>query len=304
MPSWTTTEALTVVRRRGVIPAADPVNTDAALMDEMDSIISERMAPAISSIRESYWVKEKSYTVTADQAEYRLPERATGDFIVDVVYQDASGSHKSLARYWQEERHPLNNDSTNLPEGFVVQGNQLVIIPTPNATVGTLKVSYQNRRGKLIATSSAMQITGISGVTISGNPPTAWTINDTFDFVQDKPGFDTLGTDLTISGINPGTSVAMDATPPTDLAVGDWLSLAWETPVIQLPMELHSALYWGVASSFRAQIGDESAAQSFERRMNTAIAHVVSSMTPRVKGESMKVHNPRSFLRGGRAWHR
>lgn len=302
--SWTTTDLLSDIRRKGRIPSADPTYTDAALLREADDAVSERFVEPIFGVSENYFVRTKSFNVTADDATYRLPERAVGDAIVNVEYVDSGGTTRRLNHYHINERHTLNDEGGATPEGVVIEGNEIVAIPTPNATTGTLRVKYMTRRGKFVAVASAMQITAIAGNVLSGNAPSGWTTATEVDLIQQNPGFDTLDVDRALSAVSAGVSVTLSATPPDDLAVGDWVAVAWQTPIIQLPVELHSPLVWAVASAFREQIDDQQAAERFLRRAEDGIQRAVNIMTPRVKGISRKVHNQQSFIRGARPWAR
>lgn len=302
--TWTTAAALTEIRRTARLPAADPTYTDAALFREMDRKINSAIAPEVDAVREGFFVRSKDYTLAANTAEYLLPARAVGDTLIDVLYQEPNGSFRSMAHFLSSERHTLNNSPSGGPIGFVIEGNHLVVVPTPSSAVGTVKVLYATRRGKLVATTDAMQITGIAGNVLSGNAPSAWTTSNTFDLVQDKPGFDTLDIDRAASGVSSATSVTLSSTPPSDLAVGDWVSLSWETPIIQLPLELHDALYSVVAGYICLEIGRTKEAQLFKAEGVEAINRAANLLTPRVKTESKKVTNPNSFIRSGKAYSR
>lgn len=300
---WTTAEALAEVRRRARLPSSDPTYTDAALLAEMDSVINAYMAPALSSVREHYWVKEYEVSIAAGTAGYLLPSRAFGDTIVDVLYKDTDGDHYKIHQYNIDERHTFNNSgsSTDRPFGVVIQGNTMQVIPTPTTATGTIKVLYQNRRGKLATTTDTFKITNISGNVISGDVPTSWTNSDSFDFIQDLPGFDTIAVDLTAATVVSGTSLTMDASPPSDLVVGDWVGLAWATPVIQLPMELHDALYWFTAAAVLGPLGDLQTANTFRGWAENSLSRVASALTPRIKTKTKKIRNESSMLRGKRS---
>lgn len=300
---WTTAEALAEVRRRARLPSSDPTYTDAALLAEMDSVINAYMAPAMSSIRENYWVKEVDVSLAADTSEYGLPARAFGESIIDVLYKDTDGDHFKIDQYNIDERHTFNNagSSTDRPLGVVIMANKLQVIPTPTSATGSIKVLYQNRRGKLATTTDTFKITNIGGNVISGNVPSSWTNSDSFDFIQDLPGFDTIATDLTAAAVVSGATLTMNAAPPSDLAIGDWVGLSWATPVIQLPMELHDALYWFTAAAVLGPLGDLQTANTFRGWAENSLSRVASALTPRIKTKNRKIRNESSLLRGRRS---
>lgn len=304
MSSWTTADFLTDVRRKGRISTSDPTYTATALLREADDAINELFTEPIFGITENYWLKTVSFNLTADDATYRLPARAVGDTIVLAEYVDSAGTTRRLNHYHINERHPRAEEGGATPEGIVIEGNEIVSIPTPNATEGTLRVKYAIRRGKLVETTSAFQVTGIGGQALSGNVPSGWTTANTVDLIEETPGFDTFDIDVGLAAVTAGVSATISSSVPADFAIGDWVSLAWTTPIIQLPIELHSPLVWAVASAVREQIGDIQAAERMAARAQAGIERAVKIMTPRVKGISKKVHNQQSFLRGSRPWAR
>lgn len=304
MSSWTTSDFLTDVRRKGRIPSSDPTYTATALLREADDAISEWFTEPVFGVAENYWLKTVNFNITADDSTYRLPSRAVGDTIVLAEYVDAAGTTRELNHYHINERHLLAENGGSTPEGIVIEGNEIVSIPTPNATEGTLRLKYAQRRGKFTPVADAMQITAIAGNVLSGNAPSSWTTSSTVDLIEENPGFDTFDVDRALSAVSSGVSVTLSVAPPSDLAVGDWVALSWYTPVIQLPLELHSPLSWAVASAVREQIGDTAAAERFAQRAAAGVERAKNVMAPRVKGISKKIHNPQSFLRGSRPWAR
>lgn len=299
MTAWTTDTLLSDIRRKGRIPPGDPTYTSSAILREADEALHEMFAGELLKISENYGVKTKTFPIVAQDDTYRIPSRAYGDLLLHAEYVDEAGTARRLNHYHLGERYTLYEDAGGPPVGFVLEGNEVALIPPPISSVGQLRVRYQHRPGQFIVTTEAMQITGISGTTLTGVPPSSWTTSSIVDLIQDQPGFDTLAIDQAVTAVT-GATVTLASALPADLVVGDWVSLAMQTPVVQIPLELHGPLTRAVAGRIRMDIGDVQAGDRLLRESEAGIARVVSAFTPRMKGISRKVHNPHSFLRGGR----
>jgi hypothetical protein len=70
--------------------------------------------------------------------------------------------------------------------------------------------------------------------------PTTITTSTPVDFVQNDGPYDILEIDQTITNIS-GTTLTFAALPD-DLAVGDWICLAGQSPVLIAPRELQPLL--------------------------------------------------------------
>lgn len=304
MPSWTTTELLENIRRKARVSSTDPSYTDAALLREADDAVSSVFLPAVSNLGQFHLVRTVDLTVTANQADYRIPERAAGDALVDVWLTDSDGnSGHSLPDVGLDRVHTYG---TGEPIGYAIQGQVITLVPTPTTTTGRLRVKYTTRRGKFVATSSAAQITGIDTGTKTvtcSTVPSAWVNTSEYDLVQGMPGFDHLAIDQGVSAVVTGASgtLAFDNTLPTDLAVGDWVALAWETPVVQLPLEMHGVLELEVASKIAKAIGDYAVADHYKADVREAVAAWQNMAAPRNKLQPRKIINHHSFMRGGQA---
>jgi hypothetical protein len=305
VPSWTTTELIANIRRKARIATSDSTYTDVAVLREADDAVNTVFLPVVSNLGQFHLVRTVDMAITADQADYRIPERAAGDGLVDVALINAGGSGYGLPNIGLAHVHSYASTGSSEPVGFAIQGAVLTVVPTPSTTAGTLRIKYTTRRGKLVATTAAAQVSAINTgtkVVTCTTVPAAWVDTSAYDLVQAKPGFDTLAIDQGVSAVSAGASgtLTFDDTLPTDLAVGDWVSLAWETPVVQLPMEQHGTLELVVASGMLEAVGDYAVAQAYDLKVAKALASWSNMASPRVKLRTRKIINHNSLMRSGR----
>jgi hypothetical protein len=292
--SYTTTDFLSSVRMRGSIPTttnANNVNSTANLLALATEELHLKLVSLIMSVREEFYVANKDYDVTANQASYAIPSRAVGMVLRDVLWIDDSGAVTDMQPVDPET---ISTTNTGEPEGYYLEHNNVVLYPTPNATSGTLRLRHFQRPSRLAATSACAQVsainTGTNTVTVS-SLPSSMTTGITVDFVDADAPYNCHAIDQAITGVS-GSDVTFSSLP-SGLAVGDWIALAEYSPIPQVPHEFQSVLaQMTVVRALRA-IGDRDGAAVAEKELNDpdtgVLACCLKLITPRVQGTPKKV---------------
>jgi hypothetical protein len=205
----------------------------------MNEELQTYMMSFLLSLKEEFAVATYDYTTTSGQYAVSLPPRAIGGKVREIMVKDED-QYRRISRVEPTRvLQPPSNDGT--PDRYYFEGNKIIVDPCGAADI---RIKYFRRPGALVLEADAGVITAINTgtktVTLSSLPD-GFTTSEEYDFVQSSPPFDTLGMDLAVTGIS-GNDVTFSATLPTDLVVGDYLCLAGEAPVPQIPVELHSLL--------------------------------------------------------------
>lgn len=288
--SYTTTDLIAAVKSIGSIPTSQNLFLAADFLRFGDFEIQTNLVPLLMSVREEYFVADYDYSITADQASYAIPSRAIGEKLRDVtVISDTT--IRSLPRL-----EPSEITSTDVGiDGFYLKASAVVLNPTPVVTQDTLRLSHFRRPSSLVATTACGQITSIDTVlnqVVIGSAPSTFGVGTLVDFVKETPGFKCHAIDTPIVTVA-GTTLTF-ASLPTGLAVGDWIALANQSPIPQLPLELHPILYKAIAiRCMRAQSKnvDADVAELKEMKMQA-----FAMLTPRVDGEPKKIRSPNSIM--------
>ena len=102
--------------------------------------------------------------------------------------------------------------------------------------LGSIRQYYFQRRNRLVQTVECGRITGISGLNVTINAtPLSFSTAVQYDLVKGTPGFQNLAIDQTVTGIS-GTTLTFSELPST-LSLGDYVCLAGESPIPQIPLE-------------------------------------------------------------------
>jgi len=282
---WTCDGLVTSIKRRASMPTSQSLFTVADLLALADEEMQTVIFPVIMSIKGDYFVNNSDTTMTT-ATSYAIPNDAIGLKLKDAYWLDADG---------EEHQIPSVNlaDVTGevirgwLGIGYYLQKNSVIL--TPNSKDGdTLRLKYYRRASKMVPNDEGGQITAIntgSGVVDVDNIPTAWAITDTFDAIDQNPGFETQDSDLTISAI---TTTQMTFDDVTNLAVGDWVCMAGETTIPQITPEAHSLLAQSVAVKCLESLGDPKmlVAQGKFEQIKT---NFIDMVAPRADGQVKKI---------------
>lgn len=301
---WTTAGLLEDIRQKAYLPDAHPSFTDTILLNMADRELRDTIMPHILDRREDYYVVYHDFAITANQQRYRLPSRAHFGLLRDASILASDGrltADLKLASVEQVEYFAaITSDATGIGL-YALEGDTVVLLPTPSTTDGsTLRLRYYRRPSKLTAAASGhcVAITAINGNVLTLGASHGFTTSSVCDLVQANPGFDVLDFDQTLSA-TASTTVTWPTTVPSDLAVGDYVCIANETPVPQVPAEFHSVLAQAVACKVLEQLRDDRLGAAVTK-LGRDLEAAAGGITPRNHGAARKIVNRASALRGPR----
>lgn len=279
---WTASYLLAQLKRYGFIPnntGSGSSLTTADLCALVNDEASLYLTALIKSVRENHLETTQDITVVAGTAAYRLSSRASGNSLSFVQLLGSDG-------YPQEPLPQVDGaratylGTTGTPVAFDFIGATVVLRPTPSAA-GTMRVRYIQRLSRVVPEDEVGLIssinTGTNTVTISGTTPTAFVTGAVCDLVRGNPPFDTLSIDLTATVS--GNDITFSSLP-TGLAVGDYVAMAGETPIPQVPPELHALLSKRVALVI-ARATSNPNKDDLAQEVETLRAAALSLLTPR-----------------------
>ena len=301
-----TAELLASIKRGVAIPANQNRYTDVDILAMANEETQTKLLPVLMSLRQEYLVRKDTVAIVAGQFAYPIPYRAVGRTLRDVLF--ITGNTLASLPYIQPEdaQYYSNNAySTGTPTGFYFEGDNVIVIPTPNSTVGSLVLKYALRCSALTDISTAGQITAINTtgnyVTVA-SMPSILTIGANADFIQGKSGNTIIAMDQTITNIS-STNIYFTSLPST-LAIGDWVSLAETSPVVQLPQEMHQVLAQAVECRLLEGLGDFEGLQASSAKLAEKTVAMLSLLTPRIQGEQIKIIQRNGLLNRGTSLRR
>ena len=298
--AYTFTELLEDIKTRGMVPTSQNTYTSARFLILVNDEIRSSMLPLVLKCRANYFEYNVD-TALDSTGTYPISTRAIGGKVNNLAL--ISGTQRLDLPWGSEEEL---SDTSVSPTGTAVayiKGNQVITVPQSISEYTTLRMGIYLRPSEVVAQSSAAQITAINTGTrtltfTSGTVPSSWTTSMTFDLVQQNPHFDTLAIDQAISTITTTTMIFSSALP-SRLAVGDWVGLAGQSPIIQLPLELHPLLAQRVANECLKNSPHTKAYETGIENVKEMEKNAMHLLTPRIDKEGKKLVNRTGMLRRG-----
>lgn len=286
----TTTLLLDAIKRGVTIPSNQVRFTDADLLKFADEETESLILPILMSLRQEFLVKTKNQACTANVQKYKIPYRAVGRTLRDLKLARSSDTTfiKTLAYVSPEDASVYTTTMSGEPFGFTVEGDNVKLLPTPLSSDLIIVFYYSLKPSYLVATTSAGTITAINtstGVVTIGTAVSAFTTGATMDFVDGKSGCTVKAEDVVNTNVS-STSITFTASDlPSDLAVGDYVTLTNQTPVIQLPDEFHQSLVQAVICRILEALGDVEMLAISGEKLNKKLEVAQQLLTPRVESE-------------------
>lgn len=180
--------------------------------------------------------------------------------------------------------------------------------PTPTNTIHvqydnvTFSFATSNTDGFVIPSTTQ----GIDFVSI---PSSIFSNGSVIDFLQTKPGHRIFSYDITIpaNGISGNTILftATDVPVPNNfngigLSVGDYICLANEAIIPQLPPDLHTGLAERTSARILASMGDAAGLQAANQKIQEIDSRQGTILDNRVEGTPQKITARHSLLRYGK----
>jgi hypothetical protein len=284
--AWTTTELIASVKRRAGVPSASGAFLAADLLAIADEEMGSYVVPLILKEREDYFVAHHEEPITDALYSYPVPYRAIGGKLREVLALSPARRASDLPRV-------SASDLQDADFGFYLDGGMISLVSngTNASRYGSwLRLSYYRRPNRLVDISRAAVITTVNsttGVLTFSSLPSALSSAAVFDVVSARSPFDTLGMD--VAGVVAGSQITMGAALPANVQVGDYVCLPEESPVPQVPAELHGLLAQKIAVKVLEgkQMLDKLAAARSELERMEADARAL--ITPRVDGEAQRL---------------
>lgn len=293
--TYTTDGLINSVKRRCGVPINQATFTRAAILALADDSMLDLVIPMIRRHSNDHFVTY-SDTTTTTATSYDIPTEAMNRGVYDVAILDGSSNPVSLIPIDQtRERH--NAGALFGRRGYYVEGDQLVIYP--DCTSGqTLRIYYERLPNRLCLSAAYTNptetaecgiITGISSgtITCSAGVPSTISTSTPICAIDHTPGFTLQFSNVTPSG-KTGTTVTTTSANAALCAVGNYIALEGDSPIVQLPVEAHPILAQAVAVKCLEAMGDEYITVA-QDRLGQAISAYEDSFKSRTKTQPKRV---------------
>lgn len=284
--AYTSADVLESIKRRGMLPDSDQTLSDSDLLKLYNEEVQSFVVPFLRSLGEEFFITPEAIPVLAGVKEYRLPRRSVD--IRDITFV-AGTSEYSLIRFEPDEAvRRYSPGSTGAPEGFYLQGNYVVLTPTPSED-GTLNVPYLLTPSDLVSSFSpaSTAISALTGSTITVASVTGYAVGQYVD-VLDPTDLDPIAANLKITGIAGATLTVLPAIP-SRVAVGQLLVPENQTTVPHIPRHIRALAEQRVVVKALEAVGDTEGMTNAMNSLGKMVQAASLTLNPRVLGAPRKV---------------
>ena len=299
MGQYTNDKLITTIKSKILMPSSQVTYSEADILTIADEELQVGIVPLIMTCRDDYFVVAQDQPIGSGPFEYRIPTRAIGTKLKDVVMVDSNNKEYSIPLI-SSSTAPYRSNIFKTYQGLVCfcRNNFLVLQGVAASAPGNMvRLYYFLRRNKLVPITEGARIDSIDTVNkqvIVSLLPNTITLTTLVDIIQAQPAFDILAMDQTITNIN--GLILTFSTLPTALAIGDFICLAGESVVPQVPVEFHPVLAQRVAVKLLEALGDAAGSQLARTKLQEMEKSTLGMLSQRVEGEAKKIINYFSTL--------
>lgn len=287
------------LKRRITIPANESLVTDQKILDFANDVIRDRMVPLFLSTNQNFFVTYVDIPVVQGRKKYPIHYRAIGRALRDLKLKHSLDNIRmvDMRLIALEDEHLFINQT--LPTGFYFSGDSIMIVPEPNSSTYFLRQYFNLQPNRMVTMDQACRVVSkVSNKLNVDSKPTSFVPNVSVDFIQGKAGCATISYDVNLQGVSGNELTFASADDIVDVEIGDYVGLAQETPVMQLPDEAQPLLETCVADRVLYAIGDYEGSQAMQKDVAAQERNLLKIVQPRIEGEQTKIINRSGLLRG------
>lgn len=296
---YTSTALLASIRRRGHIPAAAALGgQDADLLRLINEELRDRLVPELLKLRRELFVARKTQAITVGKAAYRIPSRAIGGKFRELKLVDSGGNEVDLVELDAESSHRYGAGLRGAVFGYMLEGDEVVLVRIPDSAAWSLFQKIFLRPAEVVAESAVRVVLSVTAdsptagktrVALTVAAPGTFTAASLYDIVPAKPGFKPLGWDIAADAVAGANVDFLTASLPTGfstaLNAGDYICLADQSPVAQVPLEAHSVLVLRVVTAWLSDRDPQAFGQKMTE-LALAEEQMRSALSPGNEGEA------------------
>lgn len=291
-------EFLAAVKRLVTVPAQQELLEEDDILAMASDRIRDTMTSLIMSVAEDYFVtKGATVPILTGVTTYPIPNRSVARKLREIKIVSPGGQVSDFPKIDIARTHMFQNNAS--PFGFHFLGDRIELTSSPTADGHSLLLYWPIQPGRLIKLEDAGKVTAISGddVTVA-SLPTTFTISERYDFIDGYSGNWFRGIEATVTNVTGSTLTFTTGTVPSDLSVGDYLSLTGTSPVLQIPDEGAPLLQTLTAQDILGAISDFQGQDKLQKKIDEQKVSFLKLISPRIDGEPTIIVNDRGLLRG------
>jgi len=287
------------VRNRAMIPNDTSIYTDQNILDIANEELDVQLLDKLLTLHEEHLTTHID-VARNDDGVYDIPYRSVGNKIRDVVMING-GTQYELTQISIGELPDYTYDDSTYSYGmdkFYVESNQVKLV-SKTRSYDTIRIYFYIRPNVLTKTQESAQISTISNdgteTTITFvSMPSKFASTDVFDIVGNRTPNRIKSWDIQQVEVNTSLKYIKFNTSDIedvlgDIKVGDYVCKAEESPVPNIPTEMHPLLAQLAAVHILEALGDSEGLGNAQRRLDNMTKSVMELVDDRVELAPKKI---------------
>lgn len=205
-----TSELIDSVKKRASIPTNQKLFSEEDFIEILNEQLNTYVMPFLMDQHEEFLVNFIDIPLEADKTHYKIPERAIGTKIREVVYRNTNGNFYELSRISLEDLEEYQGISHVDSNGvFYLEGNNIVLVNSSTSS-GSIRVYFYMQPNDLVDVDNGETISAVYNPTLKLSSKTNTTKSLTIDPIITAP--DDVNTDelvVTGHGLGSGAKVRL-----------------------------------------------------------------------------------------------
>lgn len=302
-----TEDILSSIKARSFAPISQTTFQDSDLIILSNEELQLKLVSDIQTIREDFFLTSQTVPLVAGINGYYIPNRAVGNALRAVTWIDSNGNESAPLNRVPVDRAYLFGSSNSVPTAFYIQADQIILLPKPSLSSGSIRIYFSQRPNQLVATTSCAKITAISTVsttttfTVDTDLTASLLIGANVDILRTQSPFMLWAQEVPITAIT-STTIAVTAANISDVnavvlpTVGDYVCPAKMSNIPQVPQEFHPVLSQMGTCRVLASLGDLNKHTAAKAELMELRKEAIKLIKNRVESAPEKVDSRGSLL--------
>lgn len=306
------------VKRRAFIPNDQSTFTNEDFLEMATEEITLGVMQQIINARGNYLVYSADIALVPGQVAYPIPNRAHGNKLREASINDGTNPEEVIYDLVQIDVEDLSDlqkyHSFNAQSCFYLENDKIIISEDVIAENRNLRMYFYMRPNKLVTIDRAGTINTISDATelVDGvstavkivsfaTMPRHFSADYDYDIVTHKSPNNILNYSVTPVSINTSLKTITFRTSDLqeDIAAGNYVTIAEESIVPNLPTEYHPIVAQRTARACLEALNDDTGYAKASAKLAEMEKSVLKIVTNRVEGSPKKIKNRNGTLLNG-----
>lgn len=315
---YTTSAIIQLAGIIGGVPAIQELYKASEQCLLMDAIMRNRVVPMIMKYRKQHFLTTYDQTTTTTTSYVIHPEAMDLGLYNVTLVNSASQEYPlvpvDLDQEVEKRSRPYDSAApTSAPWGYYVRGDLLYLYPSSTAGL-TLRQHYYRRPNRFCRSAAytytdtslneaaeAVRVVSVNTSTgaitcTSTSVPSTITTSTPVDVIKGTPGFgikifSLTPTAVTTSVVTLGGAAQIALVAAAGIVADDWLCLAGDSPVIQLPVEAHGILAQELACKLLEGIEDMEGLAAATKERDELVKLYLQNFPLRVEQAPKETHS-------------